>query len=68
MSHDEDRALVTTLNQSTSADSFDVDSLRLSHDFAADLGVKKLLNAVPRTQPKEIEGRRTGKVLTDPQD
>ncbi len=51
MSHDEDKALGIPLDQSGSADPFNVEGLRLSQDFASSIGVKKLLTTVPVRKP-----------------
>jgi len=51
MNHDDKKTSGSQLAQPTSTDSFDVDSLRLSQDFASSIGVKKLLTTVSVKKP-----------------
>ncbi len=51
MTDDDKRPLDSKLDQSIGADPFDVDSLRVSQDFASIIGVKKLLTTVLVKKP-----------------
>ncbi len=52
---DQDASTQTTANGPQSNDAFSVESLRLSQDFAATIGVKKLLTTVPVRKPNRQE-------------
>ena len=51
MNHDDERTRGSNSDRPNNADPFDLDSLRLSQDFASSIGLKKLLTTVPVKKP-----------------